>query len=200
MIRVILSDPLVSIGRNDVYLSIMRLLQGFFDRVSQRLPASDRIQVLFPPGGFQAGDRDIIVYFTPTDFSVVARLTKESIDPLTQPHWGLTKSEQPTAGGAVGAAPLKRASEVYPRMIDAEVLARLAFHEAMHNKLRLGNEMHTQGGMASKSVGAETPLTDANIAAMAAAMRSPVPQWPEGFEVLRQARIRRDNNDPMWYK
>jgi len=196
MIRVILSDPLVSIGRTDVYLAITRMVQGFFDRVSARLPASDRIQVLFPPGGFQATDLDIIVYFTPTDISVVANLTKESIDPLTKSHWGWTASERPGAGASPPT--LRRASEVYPRMIDADVLAKLAFHEAMHNKLRQGQELHAGGGLASAGVGSDKSLTDINVAAMAAAMKTPVKQYPEGFEFLRQARLRRDAGDPMW--
>ena len=196
MIRIILSDPLVSIGRTDVYMSISRMMQGFFDKVAQRMTPKDKIQVLFPAGGFQATDLDIIVYYTPMDFSVVSRLVNEKVDPLRVKHWGWTASERPS--GSAGNAHLKRASEVYAKMIDAEVLAKLAFHEAMHNKLRQGAELHAGGGLASAGVGSDKSLSDDNIAAMAAAMRTPVKQWPEGFEVLRQARLRRDANDPFW--
>jgi hypothetical protein len=199
MIRVYLSDPLVCIGRSDLYLAIQRITQGFFDRISHRLPGSERIVVLFPPAPpDHVTAQDLIVYFTPMEFSVVARLTNRTIDPLATRHWGLTASERPGKTTPPGAA-LKRASEVYPRILDAEVLARLAFHECMHNKLRLGNEMHGRGGLASASVGADTQLTEQNVAEMAAAMKTPVPQWPEGFGFLVDRRVRRDAGDQLWY-
>jgi hypothetical protein len=84
-------------------------------------------------------------------------------------------------------------------MLDAEVLARLAFHECMHNKLRLGNETHGRGGLASASVSADTQLTEQNVANMAAAMKTAVPQWPEGFGFLLDRRVRRDAGDQLWY-
>jgi hypothetical protein len=199
MIRVYLSDPLVCIGRSDLYLAIQRITQGFFDRIAKRLPGGERIVVLFPPAPpDNVTVQDLIVYFTPTEFSVVARLTHETIDPLATRHWGLTASERPGITPQPGTA-VKRASEVYPRMLDAEVLARLAFHECMHNKLRLGNEMHARGGLASASVGADTQLTEQNIADMAAAMKNPVPQWPEGFGILLDRRVRRDAGVDLWY-
>ena len=62
----------------------------------------------------------------------------------------------------------------------ARGFAVLAFHEAMHNKLKRGNTLHTTsiggGGMAAGTVFANTQLTAGNISAMAAALGNSVPQ------------------------
>ena len=60
----------------------------------------------------------------------------------------------------------------------ARGLAVLAFHEAMHNKLRLGGGLHTTGGggMAATTVFANTNLNAQNIAVMAPALSRAVPQ------------------------
>ena len=59
----------------------------------------------------------------------------------------------------------------------ARGLAVLAFHEAMHNKLKLGGSLHaTGGGMAASTVYANTNLNAANIAKMAPALGLSVPQ------------------------
>lgn len=60
----------------------------------------------------------------------------------------------------------------------ARGLAVLAFHEAMHNKLKLDGKLHSigGGGMAATTVFANTNLTKENIAIMAPALSRPVPQ------------------------
>lgn len=60
----------------------------------------------------------------------------------------------------------------------ARGLAVLAFHEAMHNKLRLGEGLHTMGGggMAAATVFANTNLNAKNIAMMAPTLSQAVPQ------------------------
>ena len=55
-------------------------------------------------------------------------------------------------------------------------LAVLAFHELMHNKLRLGNALHSHGGAAAAAVSNETKLTAKNISAMAKALDKRVKQ------------------------
>jgi len=63
----------------------------------------------------------------------------------------------------------------------ARGLAVLAFHEAMHNKLQLGNSLHSKGGggMAATTVYANTELNQPNIAKMAKALETAVPQNTE---------------------
>ena len=197
MFRVILSDPLVCIGKPELYVEIARVAQGFFDQIAKRLPTKDRIVVMCPPARPDGiTDRDLIVYFTPTEFSVVARLTQKIFDPLAAQHWGFTGSEP---GLSKPGQSLQRASEVYPRFLNAAVLGRLVFHECMHNKLQMGNEMHAQGGMAAASVGPDSKLNEANIASMAAAMHKPVRQWPEGFDKLMERKALRDAYPDSWY-
>jgi hypothetical protein len=60
----------------------------------------------------------------------------------------------------------------------ARGLAVLAFHEAMHNKLKLGGSLHATGGggMAATTVFANTKLSSKNIQQMAAALGRSVPQ------------------------
>ena len=60
----------------------------------------------------------------------------------------------------------------------ARGLAVLAFHEAMHNKLKLGNSLHAVGGggLASTTVYATTKINAQNIAKMAPALSLAVPQ------------------------
>jgi len=63
-------------------------------------------------------------------------------------------------------------------------LAAVAFHEAMHNKLRWGDaKLHGKdggGGLASSSVSAESKLTDTNKDNMAKHLADSVPQWTDG--------------------
>jgi hypothetical protein len=83
------------------------------------------------------------------------------------------------------------ASEIYGTFINKPVLkAKLAFHECMHNKLRLGqttphgpDALHTsQDGLGMATIGEETPLTTRNIQTMARALATPVPQWTAGIQ------------------
>jgi hypothetical protein len=60
----------------------------------------------------------------------------------------------------------------------ARGLAVLAFHEAMHNKLKLGGSLHSTGGggMAAATVFANTNVNTGNIAKMAPALSRTVAQ------------------------
>ncbi len=62
----------------------------------------------------------------------------------------------------------------------ARGFAVLAFHEAMHNKLKKGGSLHSNavggGGMAAGTVFANTQLTTQNIEKMARALGNSVPQ------------------------
>lgn len=74
-------------------------------------------------------------------------------------------------------------SEVYVNASrgDNILLAKLAFHEAMHNKKRWTDaQLHPTGGLAGSPITAATPLTDANIALMAAVLGRNRPQWTGG--------------------
>ena len=72
-------------------------------------------------------------------------------------------------------------------------IANTTFHEFMHNKQKLGDEMHHQGGMASEGVDGSTALTSANIDTMAAALTRKQLQWIGGFDALNAKK----DNDPL---
>jgi hypothetical protein len=94
------------------------------------------------------------------------------------------------------------ASEVYitenpsigvPYLRNPEVLAAVAFHECLHNKLDFDDALHAYSlgraaggiGLAAASVGPQTPLTHQNVEMMAAALSSPRPQWTGGWLAYR---------------
>ncbi len=60
----------------------------------------------------------------------------------------------------------------------ARGLAVLAFHEVMHNKLKLGGSLHSTGGggMAATTVFADTRMNARNISKMAPTLSRSVPQ------------------------
>jgi hypothetical protein len=91
------------------------------------------------------------------------------------------------AGGTTLIRSSGNLSEVYVRESLAAMggggdiargLAVLAFHEAMHNKLKLGGSLHSTGGggMAATTVFANTNLNAANITKMAPTLSRSVPQ------------------------
>lgn len=80
-------------------------------------------------------------------------------------------------------------SEVYVRGLEGpRHVAKIIFHEAMHNKLHRGDNLHSQGGLAAETIYADTPLTDANIATMAPALATSRPQWTGAWDMI---------NDPL---
>lgn len=190
---VFLVDPLVCIAKLQLYMDIQRQLQGYFDRVGKAMHPPQKITVGWIPATPTVTPQDLLVYFTSTDYSVVSRLAGNKFDPLAVSHWGFTDFRM--KNGVVTIA----GSEVYTKSLQSDVLAKLAFHELMHNKLTLGNEMHSHGGLAQATVGPQTDITQRNIAEMAAAMPNAVPQWTDGVAMMVAARLRREAHDPLWY-
>jgi hypothetical protein len=89
-----------------------------------------------------------------------------------------------TAWGASGTG-----SEVYVRGLEgASHVAKLIFHEAMHNKLHKGESLHAQGGLASEIIYPDTALNDKNIESMAKALSKSQSQWTGGWDMI---------NDPL---
>jgi len=85
------------------------------------------------------------------------------------------------------------ASEVRVTSSSAALLARLAFHELMHNRLKASDAtLHPQGGLAAATVSDTTALSPANAAAMSAVIGTPIVQWTAGIAILTNGK-----NDPM---
>jgi hypothetical protein len=193
---VFLVDPLVAIGSVKLYSEILLALQKHFDRVSAQLRPPARIPVAFIPAIPSPTPFDLLIYFVPTEVSIVAQFAGRSRNPLLDDGDGFTFIKTVTAGGVTTAS---AASEVYTKTLDAKVLAALAFHEGMHNRLVLGQALHNRGGMAQEVVSDSTTVSNENATQMAAAFGTRVTQWPDGVAPLVNKRIRRDNGDPLWY-
>jgi hypothetical protein len=190
MLWVYLVDPLVAIGDPAKYREINLALQGHFDRVAARLNPRDAIRVAWIPAVPKPTNSDILIYFAPSEYSFVSEFAGRKHDPLLDDGdgWTVIKPGNPPSA----------ASEVYIKTLDSQLLAALAFHEAMHNKLTQGNAMHGGDGMAAAVVAPSTQVSATNADRMAAAFRTPVRQWPDGVQSGVNRRQRRDSGDPLW--
>jgi hypothetical protein len=182
--------------------SIYSILQGYFDRVAQNTSFHNAFVHWADYDVTQTiANHELLIYFLPSGYSVISDGQGSGLSGTYSfgSHWGATQ----TIGG-------RTASEVYMRTNDPTVLANLAFHEAMHNKLRLGNQqLHNGDGMrgsafvsaasAGGDIDSSTLLTSANIMTIAPALGNPVPQWTDGISILLSRRRRRDANDPTWF-
>ena len=192
MLSVFLLDPLVTIGSPTKYVEIIQILQGHFNKVAAVLKPPDTIQVAFIPATPTPTTSDILIYFAPIEFSIVASFAGKARDPILDDGDGFTSINPSTR-------PVSAASEVYTKTLDSKILAALAFHEAMHNKLTIGQDLHKRDGMAQAVVTPTTEVSALNASQMAAAFRNPVAQWTAGVGIGVARRLRRDAGDPLWY-
>lgn len=134
-------------------------------------------RVVYSNGVVTPTANELLVYVMPPGKSIVA------LSPMGRPQ------TDPTSDGYTNI--MQGASEIYATLINKPVLkAKLAFHECMHNKLRLGqttphgpDALHSsQDGLGMATIGEETPLTKKNILTMAKALANPVPQWTAGIQ------------------
>jgi hypothetical protein len=108
---------------------------------------------------------ELVIYFVPNQFEDVASRVAGGF------------AFDPELAGFTGLG-ARHVSEVFRDAGGAVFLAKTAFHEAMHNKLRMGEkELHTHDGLARARISERTPLTSGNIRLMAPALRAPRPQW-----------------------
>lgn len=115
---------------------------------------------------------ELLVYFMPAGMSIVKHAAPRSAPPVDPTRDGFTWS---TLG----------ASEVYVKTNSALLLAKLAFHELMHNRLRMDDgHLHPMGGLAAASITDATQITTANIQAMRRVLRVPITQWTAGIRIL----------------
>jgi hypothetical protein len=93
-----------------------------------------------------------------------------------------------TGDGLTAWAGSQTASEVYVSN-SRSYLAEMAFHEAMHNKLHLGDSaLHALDGLARSPVAAGQRPSANNITRMRAALSREQPQWTGGWSAF---------NDPL---
>ena len=132
--------------------------------------------VFFNPTAASPMIHELLVYFMPSGKSIVKQV------PNVTTTVDLSKD-----GNTIYTA---GASEVYVKSNDPILLAKLAFHELMHNRLRQSNaQLHPQGGLAAESIDAMTQLTDRNQKSMAAVLRRPITQWTAGIGILNRGKF-----------
>ena len=148
---------------------------------------------------------NLIVFFVPDASQGVIRLhplhrgTPLAAD-ADRTIWGTTESRW-TPGARAGVRnPTLGISEVYVSRCrasgDADTrlnLARIAFHESMHNLLvKPGDDLHRgNGGFAADTPTGNAPNA-ANIRSLAAGIPTLVPQWLDGFQAWKT-----DSVDPL---
>ena len=133
--------------------------------------------VFFNPTAATPTGSDLLVYFMPSGKSII-----KQVQPLPP---------DPTRKG--GTWPKSGASEVYASGTDGALLGNLAFHELMHNRLKLDDAgLHSQGGMAAASISGTTTLNAENIKTMTAEIDKSITQWTAGITILNNGK-----NDPM---
>jgi hypothetical protein len=152
-------------------------LKGYFDRVIQSAPALRRrfdegAEVQWTtqcPG--PAGHELLINDVTSAMDSIVVSMPGLSERPSSIDSDGLTVwTDQLTS------------SEVYTARFGTNpaMLAKLAFHEAMHNKTHRGANLHRGDGLAVTPLTEASQLTRANIRIMAGVLVRSRAQWTGG--------------------
>jgi len=165
------------------------------------------------PGGNSSGQDagnpiiiNMIIYFVPSPRESMIKL-HPSFASITLPaekdtsEWGTTVVRWTPPNAGIGQrTPVVGISEVYiARCRDTASaatqlnLARIGFHESMHNQLiRPGNDLHRgNGGFAAETPTGSVPSSP-NLQMMAATLGVLVPQWPDGFQAWRNKA-----NDPL---
>ena len=167
-------------------------LAEWFDAIVRQAGYS-RVYVCNPQYEVRPAPHELLIYVCPFGTSVVQKMPgaqKDSWPSLTgSTHHGVTEIRAVTG------------SEVWVKTSDIEVLAALIFHEAMHNKLQLGQALHTQfnpRSLSSASITLPASPTAPEVSAMAAALKKPVQQWADGQRLLRQALRQRIVGDDSW--
>jgi hypothetical protein len=177
---------------SDAFNDVGNRLQAHFQRVVAH-PACPFTSIAWYPGhaGMTLAPGELLVYFVASSSDSVVTAAGGQLTDLNP-------------GGVTWASPTGMISEVWLRgsplhpnaapLSDPnyqQLLANLAFHELMHNKLDASNtgavldDIHFQGGggLASATVNANSHLTPQNIALMAPNLARPIPQYTAAANV-----------------
>lgn len=158
--------------------AVQAKLKEYFSKITEGTYDSCEVKEALP--GQKMEENELLVFFMPPGLSIAASLP------------GATSKPDPTSDGVtIWTTASGAVSEVYAKTsLDAEMLAKLAFHELMHNKLRLGDDLHkNQDGLGAREVGPSSQLTAKNIAGMKTALKNKTLQWVAGVAVLTTGKV-----------
>jgi hypothetical protein len=122
-----------------------------------------------PPAADVTGD-SVLIYFLRTSAESLIVKREPSVSQLG--GGGTTRKSGPGTISEVYVESLLRGGTVG----NMQTLINVAFHEAMHNKLQVGQDLHNDGGLAADTNWPEDTLNDTNIRKMRAALETPVIQ------------------------
>jgi len=196
--RIWICDPLYEVRKTGNQAKVAKKLNEWFDPIARAAtPPFDGAQCVFPQyivtpsNGLKP--HELLIYVVSAFSTVVKKMPGSSRvafpNPATTRHLGVTVIGNPTG------------SEIWMKMNSVDAIASLIFHEAMHNKLQVGNALHSRFNrcqLSCASIHWPTSPSPAESAAMSAALRNRVPQWTEGQRILRRARLARKAGDPRW--
>lgn len=152
-------------------------LKGYFDRVIQ---SNARLQRSYA-GGAEVTWTTSCPTVAPHE--VLIYVVVSALDSIVVSLPGLTSTQARTnSDGLTVWTGTLTAAEVYTSRFGTNpaMLAKLAFHEAMHNKTHRGSNLHSGGGLAVSPITSRSTLTTANIRLMQGVLGTSRPQWTGG--------------------
>ena len=171
---VYLVDITNRIGSDDRRNEVKAVLQSYFDPIAKKAGVKDGARVSFVTVNPHPKDNELIAYYSTSGWHVVTEMPGAKIP--ADAEGGLTHWNGKITGSDV----------VADADTETRTIANLTFHELMHNKLRMGDEMHRLGGLAASPVDSSMRPSARNAAAMSAALLNPGPQWTGGFKELEE--------------
>jgi|SRR4051812_20841211 hypothetical protein len=141
----------------------------------------DDVDVFFPQYKPNPLNTDLVVYYLANQDSVGHVLDARAASTVAEDDGQTTWS----TGG--NGSTLQFCSEVRvgaSAKSSALGLAKLTFHELMHNKLQVGDALHSRGGLAGASVDENTPMTTKNAKDFGQALVKQHTQWMGGYDNL----------------
>ena len=131
----------------------------------------DEAQVVVARTAPAIADHELLCYVVPARGNSVIDLQEFNISAANLGQDGTT----------VWRDPATSVCEVYRHEWEPELLAKLVYHELMHNKLRESNRMHRRKGLASAVIEEDTEQKQANSRLMGRRLHRKQPQWLDGF-------------------
>jgi hypothetical protein len=192
--NVYLIDPLNEI---QAIVRVATILNDWLDPIAQQA-GFEAAFVCFPQYIVQPKGFELLVYICPFATSVVQKMfgadnataRKNGFpDPVSRSEMGITAIRGQTG------------SEMWAKTSDVDLQAGLIFHEAMHNQLQLGDQMHGMFKPCSLSCASITPPFSPSapeVQAMVKALKKPAVQWSDGQSLLWSAAQAKANGDPLW--
>jgi hypothetical protein len=152
-------------------------LKGYFDRVIQssatlRRSYAGGAEVTWTTSCPAVRPHELLIY-----------VVVSALDSIVVSLPGLTNTQtRINSDGLTVWTGTLTAAEVYTTRFgtNSAMLAKLAFHEAMHNKTHRGSSLHSGGGLAASPISQRSALTTANIRLMGRVLGTSRPQWTGG--------------------